>query len=92
VPEGYALAQHPATFAVDVPAFRALLEAVRCPVEIFRGEHDRLVSDAECAALGVPFSVLPGLGHNAHVEAPAGVARLIARLAGRGPTTSEHAS
>jgi pimeloyl-ACP methyl ester carboxylesterase len=47
------------------------------PVVLARGEHDAMVSAAELAEL-VPAPVdLPGLGHNAHVQDPAAVLRLL---------------
>lgn len=47
------------------------------PVLLARGEHDAMVSAAQLAEL-VPGPVeLPGLGHNAHVEDPAALRRLL---------------
>ncbi|MFI5003057.1 MAG: alpha/beta fold hydrolase, partial [Reyranellales bacterium] len=79
-PDGYRLAHDPAAFAIIVPPFRALLAAAVCPVFVVRGEHDTIVSRAECEELPAPFEELTGLGHNPHVEAPARTAALIARL------------
>ena len=42
-----------------------------------RGEHDRMVSHEELAALVPDALTLPGLGHNAHVEDPAAVRALV---------------
>lgn len=67
----------PRAFAVGEPQMAALLAAAPVPVVLARGEHDAMVSAEQLRAL-VPAPVdLPGLGHNAHVEAPAAVARLL---------------
>jgi pimeloyl-ACP methyl ester carboxylesterase len=76
-PEGWRVAQDPATFGVGVPDMAGLLARARCPVVLARGEHDPMVSDADLRAL-VPGPVtLPGLGHNTHVEDPAAVVELV---------------
>ena len=77
---GFRLATDPAAFGIVVPEFAALLAAARCPVLVARGEHDALVSRAQCERLGTPTAQLAGLGHNAHVEDPARLAALIAGL------------
>lgn len=71
------LAMDPAAFAVGAPDLPALLADADSPVVLARGEHDPMVSDAQLAAYGVPVVTLAGLGHNAHVEDPAAVLRLI---------------
>lgn len=80
-PEGWRVAQDPATFGVGVPLMTDLLARALCPVVLARGEHDGMVSDADLRALGVDPVTLPGLGHNAHVEDPAAVVELVRRLA-----------
>ena len=82
-PDGYRLAHDPASFAIVVPSFRALLAAAACPAVVVRGEHDPIVTHAECAELPVPFEELTALGHNPHVEDPARTAALLVRLLGR---------
>jgi pimeloyl-ACP methyl ester carboxylesterase len=80
-PDGWRVAQDPATFGVGVPDMAALLATAACPVVLARGEHDPLVSDADLRAL-VPAPVtLPGLGHNAHVESPTALLDLVLPLA-----------
>ncbi|MEU6074144.1 alpha/beta fold hydrolase [Micromonospora sp. NPDC047074] len=71
------LAMDPAAFAVGEPELPALLAATDVPVLLARGEHDPMVTDAQLAELGVPVATLPGLGHNAHVEAPEAVLDLV---------------
>jgi pimeloyl-ACP methyl ester carboxylesterase len=74
---GYRLAFDQRAFAVGEPGVAALVGASPVPVVLARGEHDTMVSAAELAEL-VPDPVdLPGLGHNAHVEDPAAVLRLL---------------
>lgn len=75
-PEGWRVAQDPATFGVGVPDMAGLLARATCPVVLARGEHDPMVSDADLRALVPDPVTLLGLGHNAHVEDPAAVATL----------------
>jgi pimeloyl-ACP methyl ester carboxylesterase len=44
--------------------------AARCPVQVSRGVHDRMVGDAELEALGVATATIADAGHNVHVEQP----------------------
>jgi pimeloyl-ACP methyl ester carboxylesterase len=71
------LAQDPSTFAVGAPDMTGLLGVARCPVRLARGEHDQMVSHDQLAVLDAGAVTLPGLGHNAHVEQPATVLRLL---------------
>jgi pimeloyl-ACP methyl ester carboxylesterase len=73
----YRLALDNAAFAVGAPDMRGLLAAARCPVTLARGERDPLNTDDELRALVDEPVTLPGLGHNAHVEDPAAVWRLV---------------
>lgn len=71
------LAVDPLAFDVGAPDMPGLLANAAAPVVMARGEHDQLVSHEQLAAL-VPEPIsLPGLGHNAHVEAPAEVLTLV---------------
>jgi pimeloyl-ACP methyl ester carboxylesterase len=71
----------PRVFGVGDPQVRVLLYATPVPVLLARGEHDAMVSAEQLRALAPDSAVdLPGLGHNAHVEDPAAVAELLARL------------
>lgn len=76
-PEGWRVAQDPATFGVGVPDMARLVARAGCPVVLARGEHDPMVSDADLRALVADPVTLPGLGHNAHVEDPAAVLGLL---------------
>ena len=80
------LAMDPRTFAVGAPDMTALLAPgrtgaplapVRGEVLLARGENDHMVGDEQLAALPARAVTLPGLGHNAHVEDPAAVLRLL---------------
>src|SRR5262245_40699302 len=74
----FRLALDGAAFGVGAPDMPSLLAAARCPVVLARGEHDALDTDEQLRALVPDPVVLPGLGHNAHVEDPAAVWRLAA--------------
>jgi pimeloyl-ACP methyl ester carboxylesterase len=74
---GWRLAQDPRTFGVGVPDMTGLLDSLSCPVVLARGEHDPMVSHDDLAGLVPDPVTLPGLGHNAHVEDPAAVLRLL---------------
>jgi pimeloyl-ACP methyl ester carboxylesterase len=76
-PEGWRVAQDPATFGVGAPDMAGLLARAACPVVLARGESDPMVSDADLRALVADPVTLPGLGHNAHVEDPAAVVDLV---------------
>jgi pimeloyl-ACP methyl ester carboxylesterase len=80
-PEGWRVAQDPATFGVGVPNMAGLLSRAACPVLLARGEGDPMVSEADLRALVSEPVTLPGLGHNPHVEDPAAVVELVRRFA-----------
>jgi pimeloyl-ACP methyl ester carboxylesterase len=71
------LAQDPPTFAVGAPDMAGLLAAARATVILARGEHDQMVTGDQLAELGASATALSGLGHNAHVEDPPAVLRLL---------------
>lgn len=75
--EGWRLALDQAAFGVGAPDLDGLLAAARAPVVLAAGEHDRM-----CPASHLPADavILSGLGHNAHVEDPAALDPLLARL------------
>ena len=76
-PQGWRLAQDPATFGVGVPDMVGSLARAVCPVILARGENDPMVSEADLQNLVDEPVTLRGLGHNAHVEAPAAVVDLV---------------
>ena len=71
------LALDPAAFGVGRPDLPGLLAASRAQVVLARGETDHMVSDEQLAELPAEAVTLAGLGHNAHVEDPPGVAALL---------------
>jgi hypothetical protein len=52
-------------------------------VRLARGEHDLMVTDEQLAGLDRGAVTLAGLGHNAHVERPEAVLRLLEPYAGQ---------
>lgn len=84
-PEGWRVAQDPATFGVGVPDMEGLLDRAACPVVLARGERDHMVSQADLRALVPDPVTVPGLGHNAHVEDPAAVVELVRPFARSAP-------
>lgn len=76
---GWRLTLDAAAFAVGEPDVAGLLAAARGTVVPAAGEHDPMSPAAHLAALGEPV-ILPGLGHNAHVENPEALWPLVARL------------
>jgi len=81
---GWQLTQDPRSFAVGVPPFDYLFSAAvsaGTAVTVAHGERDTMVAVGEyddfAARYGVEVVVLPGLGHNAHVESPPAVAELL---------------
>lgn len=75
------LALDPPAFGVGAPDLPRLLAAARAPVVLARGETDPMVSTEQLDALVPDPVVLPGCGHNAHVERPELVAGLLGPLA-----------
>jgi pimeloyl-ACP methyl ester carboxylesterase len=71
------LAMDPRTFAVGAPDMPRLLKASQADVVLARGEHDPMNTDSQLAALHNQVVTLGRLGHNAHVEDPAAVLRLV---------------
>ncbi|GAB2634763.1 alpha/beta fold hydrolase [Kribbella swartbergensis] len=64
------LAMDPGTFGVGVPDMPRLIAESKAEVVLARGERDAMNTDEELRALHDHVVVLPGLGHNAHVEDP----------------------
>jgi pimeloyl-ACP methyl ester carboxylesterase len=79
--EGWSVAFDPAAFAVGAPDMAGLLGASRASVVLAAGEHDPMCTGDQLRALVPDPVILPGLGHNAHVEAPDALWPLLERLA-----------
>lgn len=80
-PEGYCLAADPHLTA-DPPATQEELAAVMArvpvPVRLVCGDADPGIDPADMAAvLGREVAVIPGAGHNPHIDGPARIADLI---------------
>lgn len=67
---GYRLAADQGVYAAVGPAVGEFRRAANAPVRLAAGEGDPMVSLAEMQALDPQAELLPGLGHNCHVEAP----------------------
>jgi len=78
---GWTVAFDPAVFAVGAPDMASLLAAARAPVILVAGERDAMCTAEQLRSLVADPIILPGLGHNAHVEAPAALWPLLERLA-----------
>lgn len=70
----------PAAFGVGAPDMPGLLAAARVPVILAAGEHDEMSPASQLRALDSDAVILPGLGHNAHVEDPAALWPIVERL------------
>jgi pimeloyl-ACP methyl ester carboxylesterase len=71
------LAMDSRAFGVGRPDMVGLLDNASAVVTLARGEHDHMVTDEQLAALVPDPVMLPGLGHNAHLEDPAAVRALL---------------
>jgi len=80
---GWTLAFDPGAFTVGAPDMPGLLGAARAPVTLAVGGHDPMCPPDQLLALRSDSLVLPGLGHNPHVEAPAALVPLLERLTTR---------
>ena len=77
---GWTIAFDPAAFGVGSPDMAGLLAAARAPVTLAVGERDPMCRVDQLRTLVPDPVVLAGLGHNAHVEAPAALVPLLERL------------
>jgi pimeloyl-ACP methyl ester carboxylesterase len=73
----FRLANDPITASVGAPDMAGLLTASRARVVLACGSADHMVASADLLELEPATVVLDGIGHNAHVEAPAMFADLI---------------
>lgn len=74
---GWRVAFDPRAFAVGAPDMPRLLAECRTPLCLAAGEHDAMSPAATLRALRADAVVLPGLGHNAHVERPEAIYALL---------------
>ena len=66
----YRLAADPLTNALGTPDFTRIAQAAGAPLHLLCGELDNIARPEGMRRLGANVTVLPGLGHNLHVEAP----------------------
>lgn len=66
----FRLAADPLTNALGTPDFARLAHAASAPLHLLCGEQDKIGLPEGMRRLGANVTVLPGLGHNLHVEAP----------------------
>jgi len=74
------LAVDPEAYRISPAPLSKVLARVDCPVIMASGEHDPMAPPASLAPLGRPVVTVPGVGHNAHVEAPAAILDLLEGL------------
>jgi pimeloyl-ACP methyl ester carboxylesterase len=79
--DGWTVAFDSAAFAVGAPDMPTLIGASRAAVILAAGERDPMCTEAQLRALTSDPVILPGLGHNAHVESPDALWPLLERLA-----------
>jgi len=75
--EGYALAADPRVTLVAGPPLAPMLSAACVPVVLATGERDEVATVDALRACAGNVAVIPGAGHNAHVERADVVAELI---------------
>jgi len=66
----FRLATDPRVNTVGKPDFASIAQAARAPLLLLSGANDNIGHAAGMRRLGREVTVLPGLGHNPHVEAP----------------------
>ena len=76
----FRLAMDPVTFSAPGPDFGAMLRSARAPVRLASGTHDKMAPIAMVCAYDADAVVLPDVGHNVHIEAPAVLAQLVRRI------------
>ncbi len=64
----------------DPPDIRPIVAVAKAPVTIAVGENDPMVPLADARLLDPHAAVIPGAGHNAHVERPEALWELITRI------------
>ena len=80
--DGWRVAVDPAAFGVGAPDVPALLAAATCPTVLAAGERDPMCPREHLLDVSPDGVVLPGVGHNAHVEDPSAVWPLLDQVAG----------
>jgi pimeloyl-ACP methyl ester carboxylesterase len=76
-PEGYALSADPRVTLVAGPPLAPMLSAAVAPVVLATGERDDVATVDDLRTCAGTVAVIPGAGHNAHVERADFIAELI---------------
>ncbi|MFB9909302.1 alpha/beta fold hydrolase [Allokutzneria oryzae] len=77
---GWRLGMDQRAFGIGAPDMPGLLAAARARVVLAAGEHDPMSPAADLRALVPDPVILPSLGHNAQVQNPEAVLRLVTHL------------
>ncbi|WP_447005589.1 alpha/beta fold hydrolase [Saccharothrix isguenensis] len=77
---GWRAALDPAAFGVGAPDVAGLLAVAKAPVVLAAGEADHMCPPEHLREAQASGMVLPGVGHNAHVERPASIKPVLDRL------------
>ncbi|MFJ6669754.1 alpha/beta fold hydrolase [Actinosynnema sp. NPDC091369] len=77
---GWRAALDPAAFGVGAPDVVGLLAVAKAPVVLAAGEDDPMCPPEHLLAAQPGGVVLPGVGHNAHVERPSSLGPVLDRL------------
>jgi pimeloyl-ACP methyl ester carboxylesterase len=77
---GWRAALDPAAFGVGEPDVAGLLAVAKAPVVLAAGEADGMCPPEHLRAAQPGGIVLPGVGHNAHVEQPSSIKPVLDRL------------
>ncbi|MEO6089866.1 MAG: alpha/beta hydrolase [Umezawaea sp.] len=80
IPDGWRLALDPAAYRVGAPDMTALIAGSRAQVVLAAGDRDPMCPPEHLLATYPRGVVLPGLGHNAHVERPGALGPLLTGL------------
>lgn len=78
--QGWRLSQDPRTFEVAGAPFASLAASAQARLVLARGEHDSMVSTAELREHCPDAHEVASSGHNAHVENPGEIVRLLEGL------------
>lgn len=77
----FRVAADPRIFGCAAPGVPDLLAQARCPLILATGEQDPIAPSADFATAGLPVTVIPGAGHQVHLDAPAAIWRLMSPIA-----------
>ncbi len=78
--DGWRVRVDPRTFGVGAPNVPALLAAAKAETILTAGQHDPMSPRDDLLEVAPEAAVLPGVGHNAHVESPLSLWPILDRL------------